>query len=295
MTPMYNAVKNSTAAHGQRRRPHANAPECVMSIGFKLNNRLIYLRRICGMTRPVATPAHDVPDVPDDAALKPLRSDGQQARLRLLDAGLALFADQGFAQTSTREIAQLAQVNVAAISYYFGDKEGLYRAVFTDPRHNPHLDPAALAAAPNDIQTTLRQLLTGLAATLKQGDLIKQCMKLHFREMLQPTGVWQDEIDHNIKPQHQALVQALRQHLKLTAVDDDLHRLAFSITGLGIMLHVGHDVVNAIRPQLIADAPAIDRYVERLLIYAMAMVKAEAHARTIAAPRPQSKHRDTPR
>lgn len=211
---------------------------------------------------------------------KPLRSDGQQARLRLLDAGLALFADKGFAQTSTREIAQLAQVNVAAISYYFGDKDGLYRAVFTDPRYNPTMDPNAVAATPTDIQTTLRFLLVGLAAPLKDAALTKQCMKLHFREMLQPTGVWQEEIDHNIKPNHSALVKALCQHLKLKAADDDVHRLAFSIAGLGIMLHVGHDVVSAIRPQVMVDANAVDMYVERLLGYALAMVDAEAQRRS---------------
>jgi AcrR family transcriptional regulator len=221
---------------------------------------------------------------------KPLRSDGQQARLRLLDAGLALFADKGFAETSTREIAQLAQVNVAAISYYFGDKDGLYRAVFTDPRYNPTLDANAVASAPSDIQTTLRFLLAGLAASLKDVALTKQCMKLHFREMLQPTGVWQDEIDHNIKPNHMALVQALCQHLKLKAADDDVHRLAFSIAGLGIMLHVGHDVVTAIRPQVIDGAAAVDLYVERILSYAMAMVEAEAQRRSATdSPNPSQK------
>jgi AcrR family transcriptional regulator len=217
--------------------------------------------------------------VPSAMDQKPLRSDGQQARLRLLDAGLALFADKGYAETSTREIAQLAQVNVAAISYYFGDKDGLYRAVFTDPRYNPKLDANALTTTPTDIKATLRFLLAGLAASLKDVALTKQCMKLHFREMLQPTGVWQDEIDHNIKPNHMALVQALCQHLKLKAADDDVHRLAFSIAGLGIMLHVGHDVVTAIRPQVIDGAAAVDMYVERILIYALAMVDAEAQRR----------------
>ena len=221
---------------------------------------------------------------------KPLRSDGQQARLRLLDAGLALFADKGFAQTSTREIAQLAQVNVAAISYYFGDKEGLYRAVFTDPRYNPSIDPDAVAATPTDIQTTLRFLLAGLAASLKDVAVTRQCMKLHFREMLQPTGVWQAEIDNNIKPNHQALVQALCQHLKLAQADDDVHRLAFSIAGLGIMLHVGHDVVTAVRPQVIDGSAAIDLYVERILSYALAMVEAEAQRRSAAgSPNPLQK------
>jgi AcrR family transcriptional regulator len=213
---------------------------------------------------------------------KPLRSDGLQARLRLLDAGLSLFADKGFAETSTREIAQLAKVNVAAISYYFGDKDGLYQAVFTDPRYNPSLDANALASAPTDIKTTLRFLLTGLAASLKDVALTKQCMKLHFREMLQPTGVWQAEIDNNIRPNHQALVQALCLHLKLKQPDDDVHRLAFSIAGLGIMLHVGHDVVTAIRPQVIDGAAAIDLYVERILSYSLAMVESEAHRRSPA-------------
>ena len=222
----------------------------------------------------------DTPLEPTDVALpKPLRIDGQQARLRLLDAGLTLFADKGFAQTSTREIAQTAQVNVAAISYYFGDKEGLYRAVFTDPRYNPRMDAQALAATPADIRTTLRFLLAGLTTSLKQSDLTKQCMKLHFREMLQPTGVWQDEIDHNIKPNHLALVHALCQHLQVPQPDDDVHRLAFSISGLAVMLHVGHDVITAIRPEVMASPTAIDLYVERLLTYAMAMVQAEAERR----------------
>ncbi|WP_296492839.1 CerR family C-terminal domain-containing protein [Rhodoferax sp.] len=226
----------------------------------------------------------------DATPQKPLRSDGQQARLRLLDAGLALFADKGFAQTSTREIAQTAQVNVAAISYYFGDKEGLYRAVFTDPRYNPRLDAQALVNAPADIRTTVRVLLAGLTVSLKQSDLTKQCMKLHFREMLQPTGVWQDEIDQNIKPNHQALVHALCQHLQLAQADDDVHRLAFSIAGLAVMLHVGHDVITVIRPKLIASPAAIDLYVERMLGYAMAMVDAEAERRATTRQLPTSPH-----
>ncbi|MEY2862216.1 MAG: hypothetical protein RL392_2674, partial [Pseudomonadota bacterium] len=72
---------------------------------------------------------------------KPLRSDGAEARNRLLDAAMRLFAEHGFAKTSTRDIAEAAQVNISSISYYFGDKAGLYRAVFIDPRSNPDIDP----------------------------------------------------------------------------------------------------------------------------------------------------------
>src|SRR5688572_10761783 len=65
---------------------------------------------------------------PDDQ--RKTRSDGAQSRERLLLAAMKLFAEQGFAKTSTREIALAAGTNIAAISYYFGDKAGLYRAAF---------------------------------------------------------------------------------------------------------------------------------------------------------------------
>lgn len=227
-------------------------------------------------------------------ATKPLRSDGQEARCRLLDAALALFAENGFAKTSTREIARAAKTNIASISYYFGDKQGLYRAVFDDPRNNPQIDPHEMALAATDIRTTLDILFRGFVDPLKAGDTARQCMKLHFREMVEPTGMWQAEIDNNIKPAHEALVQALCRHLGLDDADDDIHRLAFEITGMGIMLHVGSDVINAIRPQLIATPQALAAYHARLIECGMSMVHAEAQRRNLgaeaaAAPKTQQK------
>lgn len=49
---------------------------------------------------------------------------------RLLEAAGPLFADRPFGVVSTREIANAAKVNLSAISYHFGSKEGLYDAVF---------------------------------------------------------------------------------------------------------------------------------------------------------------------
>ena len=224
------------------------------------------------------------PMPPTPASAKPLRSDGQEARNRLLDAALALFAEKGFAKTSTREIAQAAQANIAAISYYFGDKAGLYRAVFQDPRNNPPLDQASTQLDTPGIRSTLDFVLRGFVEPLKSGEQARQCMKLHFREMVEPTGMWQAEIENNIKPSHAALTRALALHLGLSPeqgeADDDIHRLAFQIAGLGIMLHVGRDVQQAIRPGLIATPEALDTYHARLLDSAMALVDAEALRRT---------------
>lgn len=54
---------------------------------------------------------------------------GEETRGRILETALELFAASGFEGASTRTIAERANVNLPAIQYYFGSKEGLYRAV----------------------------------------------------------------------------------------------------------------------------------------------------------------------
>lgn len=48
-------------------------------------------------------------------------------RTRFLTSALSLFAEHGYAGTSTRMLASAAQSNVASLAYHFGGKEGLYR------------------------------------------------------------------------------------------------------------------------------------------------------------------------
>ena len=211
---------------------------------------------------------------PADDARKP-RSDGEQSRLRLLEAAMRLFGEQGFSKTSTREIAQKANANVAAISYYFGDKAGLYQACFTSI-----CAPAeANIAQFNPPHFTLREALRGyygqLMAPLLAGADAEVLIKLFYREMLEPTGLWQNEIDNNIKPEHQALVGVLCRHLGLAQANDDVHRLAYAIVGLGIQILIGRDVVNQITPHMLASPAAIAQWSEYLVGFAEALVNAE--------------------
>lgn len=50
-------------------------------------------------------------------------------RREILDVALHAFAQEGFASVTTRRIAAAADVNIATLSYHFGSKDGLYRAV----------------------------------------------------------------------------------------------------------------------------------------------------------------------
>lgn len=207
------------------------------------------------------------------------RSDGEHSRERLLRSALDLFAEQGFAKTSTRQIADAAGVNIASISYYFGDKAGLYRAAFFEPLGSYDADRERLDTAGLSVEAALQGLFASFLEPLKQGELVRQCMRLHFREMVEPTGLWKEEIDSGIKPCHAALIDVLRHHFGLKQADDELHRLAFSIVAMGVHLFVGRDVMQVIRPQLTATPQAIDAWGEQLVAYAQAMVAAEERRR----------------
>jgi TetR/AcrR family transcriptional regulator len=56
----------------------------------------------------------------------------KDTRTKLIEAATPLFAKHGFVAVSIRQLAQAAGVNIAAVSYHFRSKEGLYQAVLEE-------------------------------------------------------------------------------------------------------------------------------------------------------------------
>lgn len=57
------------------------------------------------------------------------KDNASDTKHRLLEAAIDVFGRHGFDPATTRMIAKAANVNIAAIPYYFGGKGGLYQAV----------------------------------------------------------------------------------------------------------------------------------------------------------------------
>jgi AcrR family transcriptional regulator len=57
---------------------------------------------------------------------------GDETRGRILDVAVKAFGSEGFKGATTRAIADRAGVNLPALKYYFGSKEGLYLACAQD-------------------------------------------------------------------------------------------------------------------------------------------------------------------
>jgi AcrR family transcriptional regulator len=101
----------------------------------------------------------------DGAKGKPARTrDRGATEARLLDAGLHVFAAQGFDGATTRQIADAAQVNLQLITRYFGGKEGLLLAIMA--RHRELQLKSERGAHPPGAMTLQQELAEFLKAAL---------------------------------------------------------------------------------------------------------------------------------
>ncbi|MCK5424552.1 MAG: TetR/AcrR family transcriptional regulator [Emcibacter sp.] len=62
--------------------------------------------------------------------MKTKKSKGPDAKERILDVSEELFANGSFASVSVRSVTSKAEVNLSAVNYYFGSKQGLFHAVY---------------------------------------------------------------------------------------------------------------------------------------------------------------------
>jgi len=100
---------------------------------------------------------------------------------KLIETAMVLFAQKGFAGVSIRELAQAANVNSALISYHFGGKEGLYRAVMEE-----QFSPIGqlLKKYENMVQLSPRERLEQYAKTIvmihQQRPFLAQCFHIEL-------------------------------------------------------------------------------------------------------------------
>jgi AcrR family transcriptional regulator len=107
-------------------------------------------------------------------------------RARLLLAARKLFSRQGFAETSTRQIAADAECNLALINHYFGSKEGLLVAILEAEMRTaaPRLQTALLGSGSAADRLT-RFIDEGIDHFAEDGEFLR----IAHREIIQQGAV----------------------------------------------------------------------------------------------------------
>lgn len=123
--------------------------------------------RIESVTRQTSTPATSAPEK-KPATRSGRRGGPSTTREDILTAARTLFGENGFTKTSMRSIAAEAGVDVALVSYHFGNKRGLFTAVMEVPG-----DPVShvTAAASGPREDLGRRLITMFLSIWESDDM----------------------------------------------------------------------------------------------------------------------------
>ncbi len=124
---------------------------------------------------------------------------GEDTRRRILDTAIEVFAAVGYEAASTRALAERAGVNLPAIPYYFGSKEGLYRAAIEqivreiDHRMAPVAERVSAALADGEparaeLLALLHEMLDAFVALVVGGAHLESRRLLFARSEIERTG-----------------------------------------------------------------------------------------------------------
>lgn len=197
---------------------------------------------------------------------------------------------KGYAGASTREICDAAGVNVAAIHYYFGDKAGLYRAVLLKPithitsRLRGFDDPGL------PFEASMRVLLAPLIANSKDAEHDRAVMRLHLREMLEPSAVFREVVEQSVVPHHNALAELLARHVGIAKPDEAVHHLAFALVAMANDYCMSREFMHMLAPRVFDGPDANERILDRLVGYSTALLRDEIERRK-ASRRPAARPR----
>lgn len=206
---------------------------------------------------------------------------GALAREQLIAHATRIFAAKGFAAATTREICDAAGANIASIHYYFGDKEGLYRAALLQPLTEfteafGRFDDPALT-----FEQSMRMFLAPFLTpcrSCEEEDTEAQVMKLHLREIIEPSPVFRDITQQTIVPAHNALADVLARHCGVEA-DADIHQLAFAIVAMAHDYCISRSLMPQLAPQVLDRPGAPELILERLIGYSSALLAHEIERR----------------
>ncbi len=170
-------------------------------------------------------------------------------RTRILQAAGPIFAERGFARATVRDICRAADVNIASIKYYFGDKQALYLATVHLARETraerypfPALDDGV---APEE---KLYDFVSALLRRLMALQPAAWPIQLLMRELMQPTDACRSLVQGYFQPMFAALMRIVDQLSPVPLQPDQRLKAGFSIIGQCLHYRFGSEVVALMVP-----------------------------------------------
>lgn len=206
------------------------------------------------------------------------QSDEKSVKEKILDAASEVFGRMGYKAATIREICRAAGVNVAAINYYFGGKEALYRTVVMDlisrtfARYPVDEGVGAQSSPEGRLRTfirgSLRRLLSpdGLSGYPGKGQLVA-------RELADPSPFMDDLVDEFIRPTAAVLGAIVSELLGPGAGVKAITRCQISVIGQCFHYAMARPFVTRLVAMDFSDESIVDELTDHITRFSLAGIE----------------------
>jgi TetR/AcrR family transcriptional regulator, regulator of cefoperazone and chloramphenicol sensitivity len=179
----------------------------------------------------------------------------RDAKQRLIDAGLEIFGTYNLEGATTRQLAEHAGVNQAAIPYYFGGKEGLYVAVieYLFSTNFAAIAPV-LTAIPNEpgakkptrdeALALLKKLLSAMIERVLTQKASSTWARIIMREQMQPTPAFDVIYEKGIRRVHETVSMLLAIILEKKPTDRKVVLRSHMVVGQVLIFLSGRETIR---------------------------------------------------
>jgi len=218
---------------------------------------------------------------PPPLKARSVRSDGAQTRGQILQIAGGIFADQGFERTTSRQVCAAAGINLAAVNYHFGSRDGLYDAVLMEA-HGQLVrldDLESIRRSGAEPQAQLRALISLLVGR-PSGQTLPWGLRVLSRELMAPSSHVGTLIRRAVLPKVRVMLALIGAVMGLPPEHRAVQRALALVILPCIMLAIApRDVLHRTLPGVTGDAEAL---IEDMVSHASAGLA--SIARRYAAP-----------
>ncbi len=157
------------------------------------------------------------------------RKDGIETKQKLLDVACDVFAEKGFREAKITEICRRAGANVAAVNYYFGDKESLYVAAWRQAMEqflSSDTLPSKELPPEKRLQMAIHQIIRKILIDVPDRGYFR---RIEMMELANPTGLVDDVWESMIAPRQKEMLGIIRDIIGPGASEDTVNLCEMSI------------------------------------------------------------------
>lgn len=203
---------------------------------------------------------------------------GKTTRQHILEVAAELFAQKGYAYTTSKEICQASKANIAAVNYHFGGKDGLYDEVLLE-MHDRLITLDTLSDIAHS-QLTAKEKLTAVFDELMKSIIERKWhARMFIREMLSPSPALDTLLTKKVLPKFKLVKEIISELTGIPSNDPIITYCLINVIAPNAALLIANEkLLNKLLPNLANNAAPLTQHLKMFSLAGLEAIAKEYHS-----------------